>query len=166
VGALWRSPPRRTTSSDATIRGQGPSRMRVVFTTWRTGALLAAHVGRHRSSLIDCPVRRSQMSYRSACHRRQVIVPRRARARRKSVSERTRARTLSAASPDTRGDLARSRAAAGPPRSGDLSPPLSPRQIGFSSLDLSGCGGWIGPDSSQRLSAPAARSLTINTNGN
>lgn len=50
------------------------------------GRWLAVHVGRHRSSLIDCPARRSQMSYRSACHRRQVIVPRRARARRKSVS--------------------------------------------------------------------------------
>jgi len=59
--------------NDATIRGQGPARMRVVFTTCR-GRL----VGRHRSSLIDCPARRSRMSYRSACHRRQVIVPRRA----------------------------------------------------------------------------------------
>lgn len=127
------------------------------------GGRLAVHVGRHRSSLIDCPVRRSQMSYRSACHRRQVIVPRRARARRKSVSEHARARTYIVGGSRCASGVSRDHER--PLGSGDLSPPLSSRQIGFSSSDLSGCGGWISPDSSQRLFARGQK-LTINTNGN
>lgn len=116
----------------------------------------AAHVGRHRSSLIDCPVRRSQMSYRSACHRRQVIVPRRARRpkARKSVFRRhARARTLSARARPLAAVVAAIREiTSGRSRSrGDLSPPLrlTSDRIGeiFSSLPP-GRGGRIGFDSS------------------